>query len=404
MRSTLLMKYPQRFQVSYNFDLHFTDDVFAEGNPLLAEVLRSPDLERPARALVYIDSGVSNADPQLANRIRHWFHCHLDRGIQLAAMPFIVDGSEAIKNDIGIIDRVGQQALEHNICRHSYVIIIGGGAVLDAIGCAASLIHRGIRQIRLPTTVLAQNDAGLGVKNGLNRFGNKNFYGSFTPPWAIINDSAFLKSLPERSWRAGIAEAFKVAIIKDKDFLSWLINNAEALYERQLESMVELIRRCALLHLDHICSGGDPFEQGSSRPLDFGHWSAHRLEIISGHELNHGEAVAIGVAIDLCYAMCIKRINAASVSLIIDALDTVGFQLWHDALDLDNPPGRRSILKGLEQFREHLGGALTLAMPDGLGQRKDIHEFDEAVFEEALSYLRTECLRIEQRKSQRPVH
>lgn len=392
------MKYSQHFQVDYNFDLHFTEGAFEPENPLLAEVLVQASPERPARALVYIDSGVVDADPNLPNRIRKWFAAHHDEHVQLAAMPFIIDGGETVKNNLGIIDTVGQHALEHNICRHSYIIIIGGGAVLDAVGCAASLIHRGIRQIRFPTTVLAQDDAGLGVKNGLNRFGNKNFYGCFTPPYAIINDFAFIKQLPDRSWRAGIAEAFKVAIIKDKDFLSWLINEADALANRKHNSMQELIRQCALLHLDHICSAGDPFEQGSSRPLDFGHWSAHRLEIISDHELNHGEAVAIGVAIDLCYAALINRVSSASVSLILDALATIGFDLWHDALELDNPPGRRSILKGLEQFREHLGGTLTLAMPDGLGQRKDIHEIDEVLLETALNNLQAEWQRIRSQK------
>lgn len=388
------MKFQQHFQVDYNFDVHFTEDVFDPANEVLAEVMNSGQANRPARALVYVDRGVSEADSALTAKIRKWFQSHSDKHVQLAAMPFVVDGGETIKNDLSIIDRVGQHALEHNICRHSYIIIIGGGAVLDAVGCAASLIHRGIRQIRLPTTVLAQDDAGLGVKNGLNRFGNKNFYGCFTPPYAIINDASFIKRLSERSWRSGMAEAFKVAIIKDQDFLSWLINHASALAQRNHDAMVELIRRCALLHLDHICNAGDPFEQGSSRPLDFGHWSAHRLEIISDHELNHGEAVAIGVAIDLCYAALINRVSQASVSLILDALATIGFALWHDALDLDNPPGRRSILKGLEQFREHLGGELTLAMPDGLGHRKDIHELDEALLEQALLNLNSEWQRI----------
>ena len=283
---------------------------------------------------------------------------------------------------------MGHLALDHGICRHSYVIIIGGGAVLDAVGCAASLIHRGLRQVRIPTTVLAQADAGLGVKNGINHAGNKNFLGTFTPPDAIINDSRFLVSLDARSWRAGVAEAFKVAIIKDRTFLADLIAWAGAIRDRDLPTMCQVVERCALLHLEHITQGGDPFEKGSSRPLDFGHWSAHRLEVVSRHRLQHGEAVAIGIAIDLFYAIEINRLTRAEVEPIIAALTTCGFRLWDECLDLRDAHGRRAVLAGLEQFREHLGGELTLAMPDGLGARCDISSFDEAAFERALRQLR----------------
>ncbi|NRA37477.1 MAG: 3-dehydroquinate synthase [Planctomycetes bacterium] len=389
-----IMGYNNQFSVAYSFDLHSTSDVFSEDNHCLAEILHHPEDTRDARALVYVDSGVAQADPGLCERISRWFHVHQDHGVHLAAMPELIEGGEVLKNDMSIVDRVGQACLANKICRHSYIITIGGGAVLDAVGFAASIIHRGIRHIRLPSTVLAQCDAGLGVKNGINRFGNKNFYGCFAPPWAIINDSKFLEILPERSWRSGIAEAFKVSIIKDKEFASWLITHAEQLAARDLSCMETLIERSAQLHLDHICLSGDPFEQGSSRPLDFGHWSAHRLEIISKHELNHGEAVAIGVALDLCYASFINRLSHDTVSLILDALHQCGFTLWHNALELDNPPGRRSVLQGLEQFREHLGGELTLAMPDGLGQQKDIYEFDEIIFEKALQMLKDENRRL----------
>jgi len=149
-----------------------------------------------------------------------------------------------------------------------------------------------------------------------------------------------------------------------------------------------MIQACATLHLQHITTGGDPFEQGSSRPLDFGHWSAHRMEILSQHRLLHGEAVAIGVAIDSLYALELARISAADADLILEVLATVGFRLWDEVLDLRDASGKRAVLAGLAQFREHLGGELTLAMPEGLGRRSDVHTFDEAIFERALARLR----------------
>ncbi len=381
------MRFQQTLTVSWNLDLRFTEDVFAPENDTLADVLPAEAPGQAARVLVYIDRGVVQADPHLLTRIHTWFA--LREQLHLATLPEVLDGGEEIKNDTDIINRVSGTIAENHLCRHSYVIIIGGGAVLDAIGCAASLAHRGIRQVRLPTTVLAQNDAGLGVKNSLNRHGNKNFLGTFTPAWAIINDCRFLRALDDRTWRAGIAEAFKVALIKDEQFLSWLIAHSHAFAARDMAAMNELIQRCAILHLNHIVSSGDAFEMGSSRPLDFGHWSAHRLEILSRHSLNHGEAVAIGIALDCCYAAHIGRLPVALVPLILDALQQCGFVLWHEALDIHDAQGSNSVLAGIEQFREHLGGTLTLAMPNGTGQQLDIHDFDEAIFTHALNDLRT---------------
>jgi 3-dehydroquinate synthase len=375
------------FSVAYELVVHATRDVFAPDNDCLAKAMPAP-AGRPARALVYLDEGVVRSLPDLPRRVHAWFAANEARGVQLAAVPDIISGGETAKGDLAIVDRIGRAAFDHKICRHSYVIIVGGGAVLDAVGCAASLVHRGLRQIRLPTTVLGQCDAGLGVKNGLNRFGAKNFYGTFTPPAAIINDARFLESLDDRSWRAGIAEAVKVAIIKDAAFLAELQSSAPALAARDMAAMERLITRCATLHLEHIAHGGDPFEHGSSRPLDYGHWSAHRLEILTNHRLLHGEAVAIGVAIDSLYAVEIGRLTREEADGILRCLHGCGFRLWDEALDLKDVSGKRTVLTGLEQFREHLGGELTLAMPDGLGRRRDITTFDDAAFERALVALR----------------
>ena len=376
------------FAVSHRMAVDYTHGAFDRGNDQLAQLM-SAENGRPARALVVIDEGVTKADTHLVDRIHRWF-ARQDQGvIQLAAAPEVVVGGEASKKDLSIVTQIGQLCQDVGICRHSYIIIIGGGATLDAVGLAATLVHRGIRQIRMPTTVLAQDDAGLGVKNGINAFGSKNFLGTFSVPWAILNDSYFLTLLDERHWRSGIAEAFKVAIIKDEAFLRWLITHAYLLKQGDLETMRELIRRCGLLHLEQITTGGDPFETGSSRPLDFGHWSAHRMEVLSKHRLSHGEAVAIGMSIDLLYARALGKIDHHVVDLTLDALEECGFKLWDHTLDMRDSHGHRSVWTGLEQFREHLGGALCIAMPDGLGNRCDIHDYDEALFEQCISDLRS---------------
>src|SRR6185312_16684743 len=154
-----------------------------------------------------------------------------------------------------------------------------------------------------PTTVLAQNDAGIGVKNGINAFGAKNMLGTFAAPFAVINDGRFLATLGERDRIAGMAEAVKVALVRDAKFFAWLRAAAPRLAAFDRDAVAQSIRRCAELHLAHIATGGDPFELGNARPLDFGHWAAHKLEVMTDHALRHGEAVALGMALDARYSV-----------------------------------------------------------------------------------------------------
>ncbi|MCP3861316.1 MAG: 3-dehydroquinate synthase, partial [Phycisphaeraceae bacterium] len=245
-----------------------------------------------------------------------------------------------------------------------------------------------IRQIRVPSTVLSQADSGVGVKNGVNVRGKKNFAGVFAPPAAVICDLALLDTLEDRDWLSGVAEAFKVAIIKDRAFLDRLIADSPAIAARDRDAMARLVHRCAELHLEHIACSGDPFETGSARPLDFGHWSAHRMEALTDYELRHGEAVSIGMALDCEYAAAIGLIDAGEAELVIEALAAVGLPVWHRVLDRMEPSGRRSVLGGLREFREHLGGELCVTLPDGLGHKVEVHEMDEAILETCIDRLR----------------
>src|SRR5204862_2038620 len=129
--------------------------------------------------------------------------------------PKIVPGGERAKQSPALIAALHADLQRLGIDRQSFVVAIGGGALLDAVGYAAATAHRGVRLIRVPTTVLAQADSGVGVKNGINAFGKKNFLGTFAPPAAVINDSTFLVTLSDREWRSGLAEAIKVALLKD---------------------------------------------------------------------------------------------------------------------------------------------------------------------------------------------
>ncbi len=260
--------------------------------------------------------------------------------------------------------------------------------MLDAAGYAAATAHRGVRLIRVPTTVLAQDDSAVGVKNGINAFGKKNFIGSFSPPHAVLNDFELLLTLADRDWRAGISEAVKVALLKDAAYFAWIEHHARDLRERSIDAMARLVHRSAELHLNHIATSGDPFELGSSRPLDFGHWAAHKLEQLSHHELRHGEAVAVGIALDSTYSYLSGSLSHADWRRIIEVFEAVGLPIWHADMATPGSGGRPAVLAGLEEFREHLGGKLTVMLLERIGSGFEVHELDEAVLLEASDLLR----------------
>jgi 3-dehydroquinate synthase len=375
------MRLEQELQVKFRYVICFTRDVFAPGNDVLLGELRG---SRP-KVVVCLDSGLELAQPLLRDRIEQWLYTHRER---IRPCPSVtIEGGEACKRNPKYFLQIARMLRDSHLDRHSYVVIIGGGAVLDAVGFAASITHRGLRHIRMPTTVLGQCDSGIGVKNGVNFLGAKNLLGTFTPPWAVINDLDFLRTLSLRDWIAGISEAYKVAIIKDRSFLSFLISYSSALQGRDERAMEETITRCAKLHADHIAKGGDPFEAGSSRPLDFGHWSAHCLETRSGYELRHGEAVAIGIVLDLLIARNRGLISPQDHITVVNGLQAAGLPVWHPALGRRSKDGTVSIHHALEEFREHLGGELTLIMPKELGQSCQIHDLSHGEIDRAVQEM-----------------
>ena len=379
--------YLQSFSVAFEYPVHFTEHLFARDNPVFLDTLRRREPARRHRVVVFIDANVASSFPSLSHDIAGYAGQHAD-AIELLAHPESVPGGEPVKNDPALLTRLQQRLIDLGVDRHAFVVGIGGGAFLDLIGYVASSTHRGIRHIRVPTTVLAQNDSGVGVKNGVNAFGIKNLLGSFAPPFAVLNDFDFLRTLQPRDKIAGIAEAVKVALIRDRLFFEWLEASAEALRQCEGAAMRRMIRRCAELHMRQIAQGGDPFESGSARPLDYGHWAAHRLEALTSHELRHGEAVAIGLALDARYSVQVGMLPAGGEYRVHALLKRLGFHLWHPALELRDPAGQWLLLRGLEEFREHLGGDLTITLLRAVGVGEEVHRMDVAEILRALAWLR----------------
>ena len=364
------------FTVACTHRVRFTDDVLGTGDDgALLDVLEA-DPGATARVLAVVETAV-DAAAGIGGRLHAWAERHAGEVELIAVLS--VAGGERVKNDWAGLLPVLQGILDGNVDRRNYVLAVGGGAFLDAVGLAAALAHRGVRLVRLPTTVMGQADSGIGVKNAVNFFGRKNWLGTFAVPWAVINDATMLRTLPDRDWRCGFAEAVKVSLLKEPAFFDQLCADADAISRRDKAAGERAIRRSAYWHLMHITRGGDPFEAREARPLDFGHWSAHRLEAMTHFRVRHGEAVGLGLAIDCAYSRMMLGLPREAERRVIRCLTELGLPMSHPGLsDVDG------LMQGLEEFRQHLGGRLTVTMLRDVGHPIDVHEVDAPTMRRAI--------------------
>ncbi|MEM1226843.1 MAG: 3-dehydroquinate synthase [Planctomycetota bacterium] len=375
------------FSIPAKQRVRFTHDLARSDFDILLNVLE-PGGDGPSRVMVVVDDELASGSERV-----HQLVASLCDSSAVEVVPagnergegpiYRVPGGEQIKNHHECVDRLLAQIHDHGLDRRSYVLAIGGGAVLDAVGYAAAIAHRGVRLIRLPTTTLAQADSGVGVKNAINRFGKKNWVGTFVVPWAVINDAALLETLPDREFRCGFSESVKVSLLKSSTDFEWLFEHAHRIAERDMAVAFPAIGKSCRWHLRHITQGGDPFESREARPLDFGHWSAHRMESMSDYDLRHGEAVGIGVALDCIYSSLVHGLPESAATRVCQCIHRLGIALDHPTLDDTD-----GLLSGLEEFRQHLGGRLTLTMLRDVGKPLDVHEVDTSIMRRAIDQLR----------------
>src|SRR5437667_6745799 len=373
-------------QASYRHRVFFTRRVFDCANPVLRDALSNGEEKEQHKAFVVLDESLARAQPHLIRDIEAYFTA-FSESLKLVCPPFIIEGGERTKNSYFHVSEIHSHIDRYHIDRQADVIAVGGGAILDVVGLAAATAHRGCRLVRIPTTTLSQDDSGVGVKNGINAFGKKNFIGTFAPPFAVINDFDLLASLAPRDKRAGYVEAVKVALIRDRDFFETIERDADRLHDFDSDAMQQLIYRCAELHVNHIATSGDPFEFGSARPLDFGHWAAHQLEQLSDYKIRHGEAVAIGIALDTIYSRKMGYLDESSCQRVLTLLEELGFELFANELLHVDSDHSLLVLEGLEEFREHLGGELTITLLKGIGKGFEVHDMNLAKLVEAFYEL-----------------
>jgi 3-dehydroquinate synthase len=335
-----------------------------------------------SKVQVWVDSAVGASNAQFVAGLTDWIEA--ESGLELTRPAEVIHGGEACKNDPSVVQNLLSAINQDQLDRRSYIVVVGGGAVLDVVGYAAAVAHRGIRLIRFPSTTLAQADSGVGVKNAVNEFDKKNWKGTFAVPWAVVNDYSLLESLPESTFVSGFSEAVKVALLKSRSSFEFLCDNAERIHAREKQVASQAIQESAAHHLRHIADGGDPFEVMEARPLDFGHWSAHKIEAISGYAVSHGDAVSIGLAVDVLYSVAQLGLDRKIADRVIDCLRRLGLPVWSPILDSH----RDELLMGLEEFRQHLGGRLTVTMLADVGKPVNVHDIDQPAVVAAIKELR----------------
>jgi 3-dehydroquinate synthase len=251
--------------------------------------------------------------------------------------------------------------IQRGFGRDSGVIALGGGVTGDLAGFVAATYMRGVPYIQVPTTLLAMLDASVGGKTGVDTPQGKNLVGAFHPPAAVIADPQTLVTLPDRDYRAGLAEAVKHGLIADRAYFEWMEANASAITSRGLDSLTRLIRRSVEIKAEVV--GGDERESGRRAILNAGHTVAHALEQVSGYELPHGEAVALGLVVECQLA---EQLGVASAGL----QKRVGALLARLGLPERLPTGleRGALIASMGSDKKNRSGRIHFALARQVGE------------------------------------
>ena len=349
----------------------FTKDVFAEENDDLAKTLRAATgIEHP-KVLLVADMNVVHHTEGLGTKIGRYIQEH---GIELAASPVVISGSEKAKGDnLQSAMRVASAAIEARVGVNDVMLVLGGGSMIDIAGWAASQVRGGMRLVRMPTTVAAMADAAYSPCASLDICGVKDSMRVMSIPDAVVVDTGFATTILDGVWRAGFAEAVRLALVSDAGLLKRLSELAAPFRERDFDAMDEAVRKTVEL-------------RRSKGATTFGLWAALRLESMSGYRLPHGYAVAFGVVIDAAYAQLRGLITEDEKNLVRDLLLDCGAMdcAFHSRRLLEQS---ESLLRGLDSWRLSTGSE-AIVLPKGLGDSTIEENPDRATMKEAINMLK----------------
>lgn len=289
----------------------------------------------------------------------------------------VVEAGEQVKS-VESVAGLWQKFLELGADRKSIVVAVGGGVIGDLAGFAAASYARGLAFFQVPTTLLAQVDSSVGGKVGINLPGAKNMVGAFWQPHGVLLDTGVLSTLPEREYRAGLAEVVKYGVILDADFFAYLEANISGLNERSADVLGEVVTRCCRLKAD-VVERDEREETGLRAVLNYGHTFCHALEAITGYgQFLHGEAVSIGM---LCASRLAERLGRIDDSLtrrqhaLLSAL-----HLPVELPEIDE----EALLAAMAHDKKVEHGRLRFVLPTRLGHVELVGDVDQADVRAAL--------------------
>jgi 3-dehydroquinate synthase len=303
-------------------------------------------------------------------------------GLQIDVM--VLDCNEVNKT-INKVFEICRRAENRKLERESQIIAIGGGICTDICGFAASIYRRGISCIKVPTTLVALIDAGIGTKNAINYLGKKNYVGTFYPPEYSIIDPTFLHTLPRRHIRCGLAESLKMGIICDKKLYQLISENCTLLlnsnFRKPVNIAFEIINRSILGMLNELCK--NLYEVNYyKRKLDFGHTFSPYIETSSNYKILHGEAVAIDIAISCYISHIMSQLNKKNLEDILNLIEKIGLPIFSSAIE------PLEMWKSLEDIVAHRNGHLNLVIPKYIGNCRFVDNIKEISFHQFSNILR----------------
>lgn len=295
--------------------------------------------------------------------------CLGDSSVDVIELP---DGES--HKTVATAEKIIDQLVSARAGRDTVVVALGGGVVGDIAGFAAACYMRGVAFVQVPTTLLAQVDSSVGGKTGVNHREGKNLIGAFHQPSAVLIDTDTLNTLPDREFRAGLAEVIKYGAIIDADFFSWLEDNMPAMLQRDAHALSFAITRSCELKAQVVAD--DEKEAGRRALLNFGHTFGHAIENTLGYgEWLHGEAVAAGMVVAAAMSGIAEKDQARLRELLASAglpttLPDVDHQALRDAMKLDKKVQAKKI---------------RFVLLESLGNAFVSNDYDEADLDAALS-------------------
>lgn len=289
-----------------------------------------------------------------------------------------IDDNNSNKNINTILD-ICDTAFKNSMDRRSIMVAIGGGVLLDIVGFSASIYRRRINYIRIPTTLVGQIDAGIGIKTAVDFMGEKNFLGSFYPPYAVFNSLEFLDTLPNEAYVAGIAEILKVAIMLDRKFFTYIENNLEEIIKMRDKEMITYIENRAIeLMLSEL--KGNFYEENLMRKVDFGHTFSPFIEHISNYKITHGIAVAYDMIWSAMFSFDKGILPQEDYNRIIEMMKR---------LKIKFPRGidANTLVASLDNIVMHRGNAFNYVIPKEIGQGMFIFDKEECNSERMKKYI-----------------